>query len=313
MDPICHTLTGAALGCTGLEKRSGFGRSTLIIGANLPDIDAVTYVLDGVESLAIRRGITHGLPAVIVLPLLLAVAMKIAAMLGTRRQQPQNVRFRQLLLLSLIAVATHPVLDFLNNYGMRWLMPFVDEWTYGDTLFIIDPLLWLILLSGVAFAARMKTKHPAWWRQPAAIALAVTAAYILLNAAGTIVAREATMAALQDNPPQRLMTSPVFLRPFERRLVLQYEGEYRVGAVRLLPFPSVDVEASVIPRGAPRDLERARKTIDGRIFLHWARFPFTESAIAGDRRAIRIMDARYVREWEEEDFAAVQIELPRHP
>jgi inner membrane protein len=311
VDPICHTLTGAALGCTGLEKRSRFGRSTLIIGANLPDIDAVTYLLDGVESLAIRRGITHGLPAVIILPLLLATAMKGLDLLRDRAAEKQPAGFGQLFLLAMIAIATHPVLDFLNNYGMRWLMPFVDSWTYGDTLFIIDPLVWLILLPGVYFAARMNTAKLSLWRQPAAIALAITAVYILLSAGLTVMARQATFTALRHDPPQRLMTSPVFLRPFERRLVLEYEKEYRVGTIHLLPTRSVDLDTLRVSKGQPRDLELAATTQHGSIFLHWARFPFTESEIAGETRVIRIMDARYVREWEEDDFATVRVELPR--
>lgn len=310
MDPVCHTLTGAALGFTGLEKRSRFARSTLLVGANLPDIDAITYLVDGVESLAIRRGITHGLPAVVALPILLALAMKGLDRLMPPGQGISRARFGPLLLLSLAAVATHPVLDFLNNYGMRWLMPFVDRWTYGDTLFIIDPLMWLILLAGVVFAHRLDTANLPLPRQPAFIALAVAVLYILLNAAGTLAARHETLALLHERPPQRVMASPVFLRPFERRLVLEYEHEYRVGKVELVPEISVSLEAQTVPKGPPRDLERAAATPDGAIFLHWARFPFVEPEANGEAQVLRLMDARYVREWEEDDFAAIRVEVP---
>jgi hypothetical protein len=50
-----------------------------------------------------RRGWTHGIPAVIVLPFLLAGAV---------------------LLLAAVSALTHPILDTLNTYGVRWLMPF---------------------------------------------------------------------------------------------------------------------------------------------------------------------------------------------
>jgi inner membrane protein len=49
-------------------------------------------------------------------------------------------------------VLTHPTLDWLNNYGLRWLMPFDGRWFYGDAVFIIDPWLWLVL-GGAAFMA----------------------------------------------------------------------------------------------------------------------------------------------------------------
>ena len=309
MDPICHTLTGAALGCTGLQKRSRFGRATLIIAANLPDVDAVTYLVDGVDSLGIRRGVTHGVPALVVLPVLLALAMKGLSLLMRGAPLKQDADFRQLWLLSAIGMATHPFLDYLNNYGMRWLMPFVDRWVYGDTLYIVDPVVWAILLSGVILTAAVKGERTAWWRRPAAIALAVMGAYIALNAGGTLLARHATVTVLQNDPPSRLMASPVLMRPLERRLVLEYEDVYRVGKVDLFPELSVEIEDLAIPKGDPRDLARAATTVDARVFLHWARFPFTESQLIHNSRVIRVMDARYVREWED-GFGAIAVNVP---
>ena len=54
MDPICHTLVGASLGCTGLEKKTRYGRATLIVAANLPDIDVVAHFMGGAASYAFR-------------------------------------------------------------------------------------------------------------------------------------------------------------------------------------------------------------------------------------------------------------------
>ena len=66
-------------------------------------------------------------------------------------------RWRSLILVSYVGVATHPVLDWLNTYGMRWLMPFNDRWFYGDADFIIYPWIWLILGSAV-FLTHSKTR-----------------------------------------------------------------------------------------------------------------------------------------------------------
>ncbi len=41
MDPLAHTLFGAALAESGLKRRSRYATATLLIGANLPDIDVV--------------------------------------------------------------------------------------------------------------------------------------------------------------------------------------------------------------------------------------------------------------------------------
>lgn len=72
MDPLAHTLVGASLARTRLGRRSVYATPTAILGANAPDVDAVTMLIDRDLSLGFRRGWTHGVLAVAVLPLLLA-------------------------------------------------------------------------------------------------------------------------------------------------------------------------------------------------------------------------------------------------
>ena len=48
------------------------------------------------------------------------------------------------------------MLDWLNTYGVRLLMPFDGRWFYGDALFIVDPWVWL-LLGTVCVAAYSKS------------------------------------------------------------------------------------------------------------------------------------------------------------
>ena len=109
--------------------------------------------LDGpAADLAFRRGWTHGIPALVVLPFLLTGAVicfdRIVRRMG-RAVLPSGVLPREVLLLAVIAILTHPLLDTLNTYGVRWLMPVRGDWYYGDTLFIVDPWLWLVLAVGV--------------------------------------------------------------------------------------------------------------------------------------------------------------------
>src|SRR5205807_1536679 len=77
---------------------------------------------------------------------------------GRPRGARPPLRPGSLLALAALGIWTHPVLDLLNTYGVRLLMPFSDHWFYGDTLFILDPWLWLSLSLGVVFARR--TAHP---------------------------------------------------------------------------------------------------------------------------------------------------------
>ena len=66
---------------------------------------------------------------------------------------PSTVQPGQVLLLAVLSIVSHPILDTLNTYGVRWLMPFQGDWYYGDTLFIVDPWLWLMLAVGVVASA----------------------------------------------------------------------------------------------------------------------------------------------------------------
>ena len=70
MDNLTHSLVGAVLGQAGLKRTTGLASPALIIGANLPDVDAACFFwLEGTEHLGFRRGITHGPPALVLLPL----------------------------------------------------------------------------------------------------------------------------------------------------------------------------------------------------------------------------------------------------
>ena len=153
IDPVCHTLVGAALSRSGLGKRTALGASALIIGANLPDIDVLAYFGGPGADLEWRRGWTHGVLALLVLPWLLAGCLLVLHRVRGRQWSRSLAVPRELLFLSYVAILSHPVLDTLNTYGVRWLMPFSGEWFYGDTLFIIDPWVWLALALGLYFSS----------------------------------------------------------------------------------------------------------------------------------------------------------------
>ncbi len=165
MDPIAHSLAGATLAQTGLKRLTPLATATLVIGANLPDIDAAVTVLGSDTSLLLRRGLTHGVLALVVLPVLLTLAMMGYDRFWRRRRSPDKeaVKLKGLLILSYIGVLSHPFLDWLNTYGVRLLMPFDGRWFYGDTLFIIDAWMWLLMGATVVFAhSRTKLSKGAW-------------------------------------------------------------------------------------------------------------------------------------------------------
>ena len=66
MDNVTHSLVGAALAETGLKRWTPLATTTLILGANFPDLDIV-FGFNKLAYLEHHRGITH---AIAVIPLL---------------------------------------------------------------------------------------------------------------------------------------------------------------------------------------------------------------------------------------------------
>jgi inner membrane protein len=111
---------------------------TAVIAANLPDIDIVTGLSGTSTYLRYHRGITHTIVGIPVLALVLAAVM-----------YTFSANFWKTFLVALIAMATHPILDLANAYGLRPFLPWDGGWYYGDLLPIIDPYLDAILLLGI--------------------------------------------------------------------------------------------------------------------------------------------------------------------
>ena len=165
VDPIAHTLVGATLAESGLKRHTPLATAALVLGANAPDIDILAQIGGADAGLALRRGHTHGVLAMLALPLVLT-GLLLAWDRGVRlRRHPERppAGARPLLLLTLGATLTHPLLDWLNTYGVRLLMPFDGRWFYGDSLFIVDPWLWLLMAAAVVLAhSRGKPSAGAW-------------------------------------------------------------------------------------------------------------------------------------------------------
>jgi inner membrane protein len=288
MDNVCHTLVGAACARTGIARPTRLSLATSMIAANLPDVDVLVFVTE-MPAVAFRRGWTHGILAQAVLPALFAGLMLAIGRWVRRgsRAGEDPPALAPLLLLSYVGVWLHVFLDYLNNYGVRLLMPFSGRWFYGDTLFIVDPWLWLAF--GAAFVAG-RAGHVDRTRRW----LIVAAAYILCMTLSARMARtivQETWTREHGAPPRSLMVGPVPLNPFQKAVVVDAGREYRAGSFTWFsrrttfsggPTPKQDEHAAIVfARRDPR--------VGG--ILVWARFPFwtVEETPGGTRVTVRDM------------------------
>jgi inner membrane protein len=281
------------------------GGTALVLGANLPDIDVITYLGGPGADLAGRRGWTHGVLALSVLPFALTgLLLLLERQLRSRRStEVPAVETRQLLLLSTVAILSHPILDSLNTYGVRWLMPFSHRWFYGDALFIVDPWVWLVLGAGVFWSWRLGRKEAPLDHRPARVAIGLVGLYMVsmwvsgLMAAG-MIARE--VAVLSNQPVQQVMAGPLPVTPITRNFVVEQSSLYRVGTFQWLADPHIDVtRMRSFPRGRPKHpaMAVAETTLTMRRFLTWARYPtFEIRQVATDHYQVDAVDLRYARE-----------------
>ena len=65
MDPFAHTIVGLALAKGGLERRSGFATAALVIGANLPDVDGLNYLISADQALFFHLTLPQWISAVL--------------------------------------------------------------------------------------------------------------------------------------------------------------------------------------------------------------------------------------------------------
>jgi inner membrane protein len=188
LDNLTHSLVGLTAAKAGLERLSPGASLLCILAANSPDSDvAILLFGDRCDYLQHHRGITHAIIGTAFLALLLPLIFYGIDRLWARvRRHPPKVKFRGLLIASLIVSATHPLLDWTNNYGVRPLLPWSPRWFYGDLVFIIDPFMWVVL-GGAAFLLVSKTKVSKFvWTTIAAI---ITFLIVFIPRAGDLTNR----------------------------------------------------------------------------------------------------------------------------
>lgn len=291
MDNLCHTLTGAALGHAGLASRTRYGMATLMVAANLPDIDVAVFFTDTLP-MSFRRGWTHGVLAQLALPAALAGVVWV---LGRRRRPPRAgaldedgatsavpgagvVSFSQLLLLSYIGLYSHIVMDLLNSYGLRILMPFSGRWFYGDALYIFDPWIWLALGAGVWLSSRARRRGLAAPSRPARVALAGVAIYASLMVVSNFWARSVVrdgLARAGRLADTRFMVTPVFVNPFRREVLVDMGDRYEKGQLWFEPTPRFRPAGYGVDKGFDSTIAaQALSTPRAQAYLGWSRFPF---------------------------------------
>jgi inner membrane protein len=149
MDPITHLMTGAVLSRAGFNRKAAYATLAMTLAAEIPDLDVIWTIKGPVAAFEHHRGWTHtflGLPleaGVVVGAVWLFHRWRLKRNKPTKQAAP--VRWGLLYGFAIIALLSHLLLDWTNNYGLRPFFPFNPRWYAGSLVFIIEPVLLLLL------------------------------------------------------------------------------------------------------------------------------------------------------------------------
>jgi inner membrane protein len=303
LDNITHTLAGALIGHMGLKRRSRFAMAACLLGANAPDIDVFAPFFIRVDGIEFHRGPLHG---VFAWPILAAGIVAILWMLDHLRPGREgSLPFRAgpLFIVTLLAVLTHPFLDWLTTYAIALLAPVNWRWDSGNAIFIIDWVYWLLMISGIAWSAirwRRGSAHPG---RPAQVAGMIMLAYIGFNLgeSARVEAGAARVLRARGIEPTLVVASPPPLVFWERGILWRSADRFGQGTYDFQDGLVLDPASEPLRMDDPK-LAAARKQMRYvRSFLVWSRMPIVVTVggrtYLSDQRFYGALRSKAVPQW----------------
>jgi inner membrane protein len=381
MEPLTHLLTGACLSRAGFNRRAAYATLTMVIAAELPDIDTLWGLRGPIEGFQHHRGITHtflGLPfeaallvagvyglhrwrvaradargretnetirrlvtfargdseervraaragsrsvAVLTMPAretsatTARDARESGATLGAPSLTEAPVRWGVLYGLALLALLSHLLLDYTNNYGLRPFFPFNDRWYAASIVFITDPVIlalllgaliasWLFGLVGSEVGAKKQRFRGrgwaiaallgvvSWWglrtvehARAVQMAMAQSIAAPIEDVPAPPMSQKRDMGHPDSSPPPvlvylpalRALANPDLLNPFRWSAVMDFGGVYQMAEIDTLGGTVVMGETTYPKPGSSAAVLAAERSRLGRVYMDWSPMPFVEA------------------------------------
>lgn len=311
MDPVTHFLTGACIARTGFNRRSAYATLTMVLAAEAPDLDTLWAIRGPIASFTHHRGWTHTL---------IGIPLDAAAILGAvwlwhrwksraqipaqpslhaasgdtppeqgqpHRLPPLPPRWRHLYLFAIIALLSHLLLDWTNNYGLRPFFPFNPRWYAGSFVFIVEPVMLLLLAIGLLapvlfglinseIASTSSIRNAPRGRGWASFALIGVLALWSVRGYERLHAEDLARAADYGNAEvQRATVSPYPVNPFRWHGVVETPNFFQISTIDSLAnivTTSQQDDLFYKPAETPATLAAKRSPL-GHAYLDWSSFP----------------------------------------
>ncbi len=281
MDNVTHSLVGVMLG-----RVLGKNAAMMVVAANLPDVDIVSWAGGSLTYIEYHRGLAHSL---LMLPLMAAIPM---LLFRSRSWQSYAACF--------VGVLSHLLLDWTNTYGIRMLSPFSGRWLHLDITDVVDPWILLALLLAIAapalaglvsseIGAKKSSGAKRGWAWVAIV-------FLMAYEGGRFAAHQRALAVMgarlyNGKPANRLSAIPIRWTPFQWRGVA--EGDGYVVDVPVDLNTEFDPSDGRIDYASPVS-EAAMKTRPFEVFSRFDQVPFWKvEKLADGTSEVQLIDLRF--------------------
>jgi inner membrane protein len=316
MEPITHLMTGAVLARSGFNRKAAYATIVMVLAAEAPDLDTL-WSFDGpIAGFQHHRGWTHTFLGV---PFEAAILVGLFWLIHRWRTRPASsaklpkapVRWPLLYLFAVIALLSHLMLDWTNNYGLRPFFPFNPRWYAGSFVFIFDPVLFLILLSALVAPAlfglinsEVGARKPTFRGQNWAILglLAVLSLWTWRFVEHGKALQQARTGDYNGAEVLRVFASPSIANPYRWHTIVETPQFYQLATANtftgaLATDPQTDPQTDIIYK-PPTTLATlvAKRTWLGEVYLDWSSWPVvTETSnVPGGLTTVTFRDLRFL-------------------
>ena len=298
----------------GFNRKTALATVTMVLAAEAADIDIVWEFKGSIAGLQHHRGITHsfvGVPFVAAAVLgLVYVLHRFRQRRGTGKPKPATktlpIRWGFLYFCAFLAALSHLLLDYTTSYGIRLFEPFNFRWYSWDIVYIIEPLMLIALVAGLALPAFFglisaeigeRRKGPRG-RVAAVVALAcVVAIWGVRDYQHRRAVNALNSFLYHGAEPTRVAAYPYMIDPFRWHGVVETADFFETVPVNSRA-PDVNADEGILyyKPAETSALNAAKASYLGRVYLDWAAFPFaTQQKLDDATRTflVNFIDLRY--------------------
>ena len=304
------------MGRAGFNRKSAYATVTMVLAAEAADLDVLWEFKGSIAGLQHHRGITHSFAGV---PFVAAAMLAFVYLLhrfrsrsrpvnagsSSRRSRPP-VRWGFLYFCAVLAALSHLLLDYTTAYGIRLFEPFNYRWYSWDIVSIVEPLMLLALVLGLAvpaFLGLISSEIGARSKGPRGRtgAIAALVCVVIIWGVRDYQHRRAVNAMnsflYHDAEPTRLAVYPYMINPFRWHGVVETAGFLETVPVNsLLPDVASDQGILYFKPAETAAMQAAKASYFGRVYLDWAVFPYVQQQKEDDPPGYleQFEDLRYV-------------------